>query len=1190
VISLNAAKDLAPALISPLPCSPFTLQVNGGQLQSAPCNNPALPAVQAADPCDYRISPGSFVTSLPLRIGDGCCEAIVPSVLPVQQYTFRRVATMPAATVSRPGAGGPGLPPPGSVDPISVVSEPDPPATSISFGEILEYQQKWFAIGHSLGEIRYSLALAPGEAVDIAVVDWSRQDQASRTDSITATEYLANQLNRDRSIGETISSLLDETQDGWSLMGGTAGDSSYQYGTFKIAGDHSIGGAIAHSSGDRNLQADSLQSLNDQTNQTTATLRTLNSTTVMQATQAEQNVLRTRRVANHNHCHALTIEYYEVLRQYRLVTVFAARRKAVLIPFAPFSFDWKITLRFRPLLVPNLLDPSLEANFDAILRYNFGTALYPANQTAGSTTAAPTSQYFTGTKTVVVAGNMPTSAVNFGVGLVQKGSRIATIATAGITQAVKFGIGDPNSYDADGIGAPADTSCYAPGKNQNSLVCRLGGVWYQGGMNAEFVSTSDDDFLLLQPNDVMGKLGDNSGAWTVDVTVTAPAPSGGPPAPTPISTGPVTPAGLTPEGDAFAQAVLLQHLNDNRGYYNRVVWLTMDASDLRMFVDSALASYPSLSAGIDTPPLAVSGNILAFPFDGAVPGWTDQKPADVTDPIESIVTLPTRGVFAEAMLGHCNACEMRDVTRMWDWTEMTEEEPPPISDVTPGPRGTATSITPDTLPQNVIQISQPPAAPDPTGLAAALRVIGTPGIFRDDTGLQQVSTLLGTLANGAVTTLTGAQKVAQQAQQQLQAIQAGQGQAGSGSSGTTQQRPTAAQTYDNLTAAKQIAAAAKDLGWSPQTTEAVTSDLVSGGTVTSSPASQASMQDNLMSGIDLETYCTPAVRAFGPADFVAGKAADRSGVATLRAVVGDAPAGSTWLWKPASATAVQIDNPTNQIVSVTAGDPGVTRIAFQALDAGGAILATSSIQLCVPQFVVVGEDELGFTSELTNYHLDDVKEAVLRTAKSVVDFLLAKANVRTIWTLPPFNDTLPAQLAPGGFADGKFNALTISGTNVVDPLTAGETPPPVGPAIFNEAIAIYPAAFGEPGSEVGAEVTTIVEKIASLDMTDPQIKGIWIEIMGRLIGETMAHEIFHSILGNAGFDAKGHNALPIPFDIMNRGPSRNFLQRTGIEIVDPANFPSPGSYVDGGIFTIGGLQAENQAKVDAVFPVPPAFP
>src|SRR5262249_16721344 len=65
----------------------------------------------------------------------------------------------------------------------------------------------------------------------------------------------------------------------------------------------------------------------------------------------------------------------------------------------------------------------------------------------------------------------------------------------------------------------------------------------------------------------------------------------------------------------------------------------------------------------------------------------------------------------------------------------------------------------------------------------------------------------------------------------IQAMQAQQGQA---AYGTYQQpAPTAAQTYDNLTAAKQIAQASKEMGWSPQTTEAVTSNVVGGGTIPS---------------------------------------------------------------------------------------------------------------------------------------------------------------------------------------------------------------------------------------------------------------------------------------------------------------------------------------------------------------------
>jgi hypothetical protein len=384
---------------------------------------------------------------------------------------------------------------------------------------------------------------------------------------------------------------------------------------------------------------------------------------------------------------------------------------------------------------------------------------------------------------------------------------------------------NPKNYGPDGDPALADSQYYASGFRKFSLVCRLSNTWYQGGTNAEFVPNVDDDYLLLQPNDIYNDLNNNDGGWNVTVTVTAPAQST---TPTPPATGDTSAPPPTQAGDAFAQAVLLQHLNGNRGYYNRIVWLGMDQSDRRLYIDDALAPFPGLAAAVDSTPLAYSGNVVAFGYEGKAPNWSDTSPdGPPPDPQESIVTLPTRGVFAEAMLGHCNACEVRDVTRMWDWTEATEEEPPPIQDVTPGPRGTPDIVTPTALPQAVVQISQPPAAPDPVGLAAALRVMGTPNIFRDMSGLQELSSLLNTLTNGAVTSLAGAQKVGQQAQQKIQSMQAQQGQAAYGA--YNQPAPTAAQTYDNLTAAKQIAQAAKDMGWSPQTTEAVTSDVVGGG-------------------------------------------------------------------------------------------------------------------------------------------------------------------------------------------------------------------------------------------------------------------------------------------------------------------------------------------------------------------------
>src|SRR5215831_7931249 len=64
------------------------------------------------------------------------------------------------------------------------------------------------------------------------------------------------------------------------------------------------------------------------------------STVVVQASQAEQDVVQIRTATNHNHCHALTVLYYEVLRQYRVVTRAAGGTgRATFLQFLIIFFD-----------------------------------------------------------------------------------------------------------------------------------------------------------------------------------------------------------------------------------------------------------------------------------------------------------------------------------------------------------------------------------------------------------------------------------------------------------------------------------------------------------------------------------------------------------------------------------------------------------------------------------------------------------------------------------------------------------------------------------------------------------------------------------------------------------------------------------------------------------------------------------
>jgi hypothetical protein len=671
------------------------------------------------------------------------------------------------------------------------------------------------------------------------------------------------------------------------------------------------------------------------------------------------------------------------------------------------------------------------------------------------------------------------------------------------------------------------------------------------------------------------------------MTVTRPEPS---PVTDPSATAP-KPA-YDKAIDTVAEAELLAHLQYNPGYYDRIVWMQMDPGERRLYLTAGLGAGSGLLSGLDDTPLAVSGNLVAFGYDGPIEGWKATRDEDPSRPLIGIVTLPTRGLFAEAQLGHCNSCEKRDVTRMWDWTEATVEEPPAIAGIQPGPRGQAPTVAPVQLPAAVVQISTPPTEPDPTGLKA-LSTLATANLFRDMSGLDQASALLGKLVDGTTKTLEDMVKGAGEAKDKVDAVranQAGANQASNqaGDGGTKSSQPSAKDLADRFSLLPEIKTFAKDLGLDETETKNFAREIMgtsSGGTGTGS-------MDDALSGasINLAKYCGPAVRAFSPSGNVAGTGGDKSGKTTVRAVVTNAPAGSTWHWSVSSSTAARIVSPAAYITDIIAGDPGLTDLTFEARGPDGTSLGTSTVKLSVPQFVVVDEEAAAFDVQLAAYQLDDVKAAVLQRTKDVVDILLRNANVRTVWRPAPFGEPLPAHLAAGGFAVGKFNALTIHGA-VVSSGIAGRTGAAggIGPAKPDEPIDIYPGAFTTAGTDIAADVAAIVARIAAVNITDPQLKTLWIEIMSRLLGETIAHEIHHSLLGFAGLDATGHNSPPIPFDLMNRGTERGWLQRTGIEILDPANFPQPGSYRDGGVFAISGLLQTNQTRIDATLPVPPAL-
>jgi hypothetical protein len=730
-------------------------------------------SMQNPDLTDLAISPRSFANNGATQAGS--CGAYSPGQTATRDINILRTVLTPESVTD---AMWPERPAGMSVEGSAVL----PADYALPMARLVVLRQRWWYVGATLGDIVYSLPLAPGETVQLATVEWNRRDRLTRTDSITSLEHLHHDLTRDRTLGETVSAALSETQNGYSLMGGTSTSSSAGASLslqdiigfpLNIAAGASgiIGaaGSVAVSSGDRTINAESTQILNDSINQSAWAMRSLNSTVVVQADQVEGSTVQTRAVTNNNRCHALTVQYYEVLRTFRVETWWERTDAGVLIPYDDFTFTPAVVLRHRLTLEAALLTPSLGSAFDALARVTITPEVYDA---ATSPTPASTGPKFAEgrhTFNVPATDSVPTGLT------IEQGSTVHIIATGN----VKFGADIGPGYTADGANDAADSGYPAPGLRRLSLVCRIGNAWHQGGVSTEFTA-SDEGTMSLQANDY--DLSNNSGTWSVTVVITRPAAATTGQAVVPV------PVQLSRTADESASKLLVRHLNDNAPYYSRAIWLLMDAGERRALLEQFLASNRGLLARLGDTPITTFGKWLIFSLVRAT-----VMEGEEIDPYDyrrvQLVSLPSRGLLAEAELGSCNACEERDVTRAMDWP-LTQ--PTPITGVTPGPQGqTPTAPQPASLPAPIVAIQQAPSAPDPVGLAGALGLLGQPNIFRDMSGLQQVSQLLDDLVNGTVSETNAALRAAS-----ARAALRGSGADSSGGTGGAPSRRSAPSTND----------------------------------------------------------------------------------------------------------------------------------------------------------------------------------------------------------------------------------------------------------------------------------------------------------------------------------------------------------------------------------------------------------
>lgn len=238
-------------------------------------------------------------------------------------------------------------------------------------GAQVTFSQSWYAQGVTLGQMLHSLALAPGECTRIAVIDWTRKTKASTKELISESEQLDSATNHSRSISEIQAAVASEQQRGgstsWAESQSESGSVAMAAGTGFLtslfaSADVSATGQMAHtrsdagseswSNGSRDMLAEMNQDINDSTEQHSTSTRNRRASIVREVSQSEHEEVSTRIVANYNHMHALTVQYYEVVQVYRVSTELHTATRLLYIPMETIDFtDEQIIDRYRGLLM-----------------------------------------------------------------------------------------------------------------------------------------------------------------------------------------------------------------------------------------------------------------------------------------------------------------------------------------------------------------------------------------------------------------------------------------------------------------------------------------------------------------------------------------------------------------------------------------------------------------------------------------------------------------------------------------------------------------------------------------------------------------------------------------------------------------------------------------------------------------------
>lgn len=261
-------------------------------------------------------------------------------------------------------------------------------AVTVATGHLLHYKAVTKSDGYSLGDLLYSLALAPGQKKQIVVIDSAHSLQAEETQNITQGEKLTANLVNERDIANQLGGNINQIMNGSSSAstgGVSAGlGAAASYGPFSatlgVAGGYSNSNSSASQNSSRDTAMFFGEKLRQSVMQNSDSYRQLNATVVTSVQEGQHYATTTEVVANHNHCHALTMMYFEVLRHYAIYQELSYVEECLFVPLLMTNFTVDNIYKWNDVLARNLLPMPSNTYLQpfSFLRYRVQHPLIPA--------------------------------------------------------------------------------------------------------------------------------------------------------------------------------------------------------------------------------------------------------------------------------------------------------------------------------------------------------------------------------------------------------------------------------------------------------------------------------------------------------------------------------------------------------------------------------------------------------------------------------------------------------------------------------------------------------------------------------------------------------------------------------------------------------------------------------------------